>query len=226
MFRIFLFFLFLFLVESWIPLTIIHKNKVKTSIFIQNKEYFIDKQYNVYNGNHEQLKTKIENNIIWFQENSTNSMISQIRERKDIPIFFEIPYSWNTLFYSLFLSIPYSFTEKEYSTKELQTHIDEMNEKKLTIFFEDKIENKIINGKIEFFSPYLYKLSLRKENRWEIQQSLFILPIKKKKTRIILYNGKKDDFMYYLKNRKKKYTKTIYLKVILKWLKKYNPTIS
>ena len=162
---------------------------------------------------------------MWFKENSTNSMISQVKNINHTPECFEISYSFETIFYSLFLSIPFSLMNKKFSTEHLQTQVVEMNKKKLTILFEDTVDNKIINGKVEFFSPYFYKLSIRKENKWRVQQSLFLIPITKNKTRIIIYFTEKEYFIHYLKKRKKNYTKNTYLKIILKWTRRYNPNI-
>ena len=221
MFRFFFLFFFLFFVESWIPLTTIDSNRVKTPIFIHNKGYFIDKQYNIYNNNHRKIKTKIENNILWFKEKSSNRMISEVRDRKDKPNIVEVPYEWNEIMSTLFLSIPYSFQKKEISTNKINTHLVEMNHKKLTIVFEDRIDKKTLNGKVELFSPYLYKLSIREKNEWKTEQLLFFIPITNKKTRIFLYNIEKEDFLNYLKLKKNE--KSNHKKIILKWLEKYNP---
>lgn len=221
MFRSILFFSFLFSVQSWIPLTTIDYNRIKTPIFIHNKEYFIDKQYNVYNDKSKKLKIKIENHILWFKEKSTNRMISEVRDRKEKPTIIEVPYAWNEIMSCLFLSIPYSFQKKEISTENINTHLVEMNHKKFTILFEDRIGKKILNGKVELFSPYLYKLSIREKNEWKTQQLLFFIPVTNQKTRLILYNIEKEDFLYYLKLKKNE--KSYHKKIILKWLEKYNP---
>ena len=219
---------FLF-VDSWIPLGPLPLGPLPFgSTIINNKKYYVKRQsskFMVYNQENKKLKTKISNNILWFKENSTNSMISQVKNINKTPECFEIPYSFETVFYSLFLCIPFSLMDKKFSTENLQTQVVEMNKKKLTILFEDKIDNKIINGKVEFFSPYFYKLSIRKENKWQVQQSLFLIPITKNKTRIIIYFTEKEYFIHYLKKRKKNYTKNIYLKIILKWTQRYNSNI-
>lgn len=221
MFRFFFFILFLLVVDSWIPLTTIDYNRIKTPIFIHNNKYFIDKEYNVYDCNHKKLKTKIENNILWYKEKSTNRMISEVRDRKEKPTIIEVPYEWNEIMSTLFLSIPYSFQKKEISTEKIITHLVEMNHKKFTILFEDKIGKKILNGKVELFSPYLYKLSIRENNEWKVEQILFFIPVTNQKTRLFLYNTEKEDFIHYVKL--KKTIKSNHKKIILKWLEKYNP---
>lgn len=221
MFRFFFFFSFLFLIDCWIPLTTMEDNRIKTPLFIKNKVYFIDEQYNIYTHSKKPLKTKVENHIVWFKEKSTNRMISEVRDRKDKPNIIEVPYEWEKIMSTLFLSIPYSFEKKEYSTRKINTHLVEMNHKKFTIVFEDKIGKKILNGKVELFSPYLYKLSIREKNEWKTEQLLFFIPVTNKKTRLILYNIEKEEFLHYLKLKTNE--KSNHKKIILKWLEKYNP---
>ena len=221
MFRIILFFLFMFFVESWIPLTTIDQNKIERPIYIKNREYFIDKKYNIYNSSRKQLKTKIENHLIWYKEKSTNRMISEVNNVNEKPKIIEVSYEWEKIMFKLFLLIPYSFQKKEYSTEKINTHLVEMNHKKLTIVFEDKIGKKILNGKVELFSPYLYKLSIRDKNEWKTEQLLFFIPVTNQKTRLILYNIRKEEFLHYLKLKINE--KSNHKKIILKWLEKYNP---
>ena len=230
----------IFSVESWIPLGPLPlgplplgplplgplPSSVDNTVIIHYNKYSIrneSSKFMVYNQDNKKVKSKITNNILWIKENSTNSMISQVKNINETPEFFEIPYSFETVFYSLFLSIPFSFIDEKFSTENLQTQVVEMNKKKLTILFEDTVDNKIINGKIEFFSPYFYKLSIREENKWQVHQSLFLIPTIKNKTRIIIYFTEKEYFLRYLKKRRKKYTKNTYLKIILKWTQRYNP---
>ena len=56
-------------------------------------------------------------------------------------------------------------------------------------------------------------------NQWKVKQLLFFLPVTNEKTRLILYNIERKDFMQYLKSKKN--IKKTYEKIILKWLKKY-----
>jgi hypothetical protein len=210
----------MFFVESWIPLTTIDQNKIERPIYIKNREYFIDKKYNIYNSSRKQLKTKIENHLIWYKEKSTNRMISEVRNINEKPKIMEVPYEWEKIMFKLFLLIPYSFEGKKYSTEEINTHLVEMNDRKITILFEDKMDKKIINGKIELFSPYLYKLSIREKNEWKRKQILFLIPIKKNSTRLIVYNIDKNDILNYLKVEEK--GKSNHRKIIVKWLEKYN----
>ena len=122
MLRFFLFFSCFYLIKCWIPLTRIDTNRIKTPIFIKNKEYFIDTEYNIYNYLNQPLKTKIENHLIWFKENSSNRMISEVKNRKEKPCIIEVPYEWENIITTLFLSVPYCFPKKEYSTEKINTH--------------------------------------------------------------------------------------------------------
>lgn len=222
MFRFLFFLSFLPCLQSWIPLTTVDYHRIRTPICIKNKVYFIDDTYTIYDTSKKRLKTKIANDMIWFKENSSNRMVSEVKDIMDKPTMVEVPYEWDQIMSTLFLSIPYSFAKKLYSTQKINTHLSEINYKKLSMFFEDTIENKIINGKVELFSPYLYKLSLRDGNEWKVEQLLFFLPVTEKRTRIILYNVHRDDFLNYLQMEKKE--KYHHQKIILKWLEKYKST--
>jgi len=222
MFRMFFVLSLFSFIHSWIPLTTVDDNRIKTPICINNKEYFIDETYTIHDTSNKKVKTKVENHMIWFKENSSNRMISEVRNRIDKPVVVEVPYAWEQVMSTLFLSIPYSFRKKQYSTEKINTHLSEINHKKFTLFFEDTIGKTVLNGKVELFSPYLYKLSIREKNEWKVEQLLFLLPVTKEKTRLILYEIDKDDFLHYLKVKKTE--KGNHKRIILKWLEKYKST--
>ena len=222
MFRFLFFLSFLPFLQSWIPLTTVDYLRIKTPICIENRVYFIDDTYTIYDTSKKRLKTKIANHMIWFKENSSNRMLSEVKNTVDKPTMVEVPYEWDQIMSTLFLSIPYSLERKLYSTEKINAHLSEINHKKLSMFFEDTIDNKIINGKVELFSPYLYKLSLRDGNEWKVEQLLFFIPVSKEKTRVILYHADKNDFLHYLKVKKPE--KCNHKRIILKWLEKYKST--
>lgn len=222
MFRFLLLSCFLPFLHSWIPLTTIDYNRIKMPICIKDKAYFIDDRYTIHDTSKKKLKTKVANHMIWVKENSSNHMISEVRAVVNKPTIVEVPYEWDHIMCTLFLLIPYSFQKNLYSSEKMNTHLAEINHKKLSIVFEDTIDENIINGKVELISPYLYKLSIRDGNEWKVEQLLFFIPVSKEKTRLILYNVHRDDFLNYLQMEKKE--KYHHQKIILKWLEKYKST--
>ena len=148
------------------------------------------------------FETRITGDLLWADlknyppsiKDDAKSVMQEIEksEFNTIPYIREVPYSWNFLLENFFdpAHIPFAHDGLQSIRTDgcpIPIQLLENNEKKISFLFHDVTRGVERDGKMEFFAPFFYKLSIRKNNEWVSNLNIFCIPICSGKSRVILF---------------------------------------